>query len=372
MSPTIAVLMLCIGLAMLIAGAEILIRGAVSLAAAAKVSPLVIGLTVVAFGTSSPELAVSVQAALTGQPDIAIGNVIGSNIFNVLAILGLSSVIVPLVVAPQLIRFDVPLMIGLSIAVYVLALDGSIGRLDGLLFVIGLVAYTSWVTVQSRRERRTIEEEYAREFGIPTGEVKVTLGGLLARAALVAIGLAFLVPGSRWFTQGAVSIASALGLSDLVIGITIIAVGTSLPEIATSVLAAIRGERDIAVGNAVGSNIFNILSVLGITAVVSPQGIPVAEEAMRLDLPVMIAVAVACLPIFFTSHCIARWEGALFLGYYVAYTAYLVMEATEAPLRHAYVTAMLGFVLPLTTLTLLISVWRAWRRGARSDHGVAG
>jgi len=292
-----------IGLVGLIIGAELLVRGASRLAIGFGISPLVVGLTVVAFGTSSPELAVSTGSALSGQADIALGNVVGSNIFNVLFILGLSASIGTLVVAQQLIRLDVPLMIGVAILPLLLGLDGKIGRLDGLLLFAGIVAYIVFAIRQSRKETKEIEAEYDHEFGQGGG-----MGPRQAviQIALVIAGLALLVVGARWLVNGAVALARSLGLSELIIGLTIIAAGTSLPEVATSVIASLRGERDIAVGNVVGSNIFNILAVLGLTAAVAPEGVTVPVAALRFDIPFMIAVSVACLPIFFTGYRIAR------------------------------------------------------------------
>ncbi len=254
---------------------------------------------------------VSIQSTLAGQPDVAIGNVVGSNIFNVLFILGLAALIIPLRVSQQLIRFDVPLMIALSIAFWLLANDGRMGRLDGLLLTAGLVSYTVLAIVQSRREQAAIQAEYEAEFG---AKEKASVGGHLWNAILLIAGLGLLVLGSRWFVEAAVTIARDLGVSELVIGLTIVSAGTSLPEVATSIMAAIRGERDIAVGNAVGSNLFNIMGVLGISSLVSAGGIGVSEAALQLDIPVMIAVAAACLPIFFTGHVIARWEGTCSLA----------------------------------------------------------
>ena len=353
-----------LGLVLLVAGAEWLVRGASRLAASCGVSPLVVGLTVVAFGTSAPELAVSVSSALAGNPDIAVGNVVGSNILNVLFILGLAALITPLVVAQQLVRLDVPLLIGVSLLMYGLALDGRVGRLDGLLLFAGVVAYTVFSIVKSRRESAEIQAEYAQEFGAAEPQ---TRRGILMDLLLIAAGLALLVLGARWLVDGAVAIARHFGLSELIIGLTIVAVGTSLPEVAATVVASLRGERDIAVGNVIGSNLFNILAVLGLTALLAPAGVPVSSAALRLDIPVMIAVAVACLPVFFTGHLIARWEGALFLGYYLAYASYLILYATEHALLPAFSGAMLGFVLPLTAITLAVLAWRAWRAGTRSQ-----
>lgn len=353
-----------LGLVVLTTGAELLVRSASGLALAMKISPLVIGLTVVAYGTSTPELVVSLQSSLRGQPDIALGNVVGSNIFNVLFILGLSALIIPLRVSQQLIRFDVPLMIGMSILTAVLALDGQIGRLDGLLLFGGLLAYTIWAVVKSRTEQAEIKEEYAAEYGT---KKTVSTGRTMLSIVLVVVGLVLLVLGSRWFTDSAITIARHFGLSELVIGLTIVAAGTSLPEVATSVIAAFRGERDIAVGNVVGSNIFNIMGVLGLSSVVSGQGVAVSETALYFDIPVMIVVAIACLPIFFTGHLIARWEGGLFFLYFLAYTGYLIAAATSPAITRTLAVVVLGFVIPLTVVTLAVGVTRSLRSTRRPD-----
>ncbi len=339
------------GAAMLIIGAELLVRGASRLAGAVGISPLVIGLTVVAFGTSAPEMAVSVDAALTGRGEIALGNVIGSNIFNVLFILGVSALIVPLIVSQRLVRLDVPLMIGASLALFIVALDGRVSRLDGALLFAGVIAYTVWSLRESRRAGARSREQHEQGYDNKTAWPLHVLA--------IAAGLVVLVLGARWLVEGAVSFARLLQVSELIIGLTIVAVGTSLPEVATSVLAALRGQRDIAVGNVVGSNLFNILAVMGLAALVAPAGIGVSTSVLGLDLPVMTAVAVACLPIFFTGRAIARWEGALFLSYYIAYTAYLILGATQHDALPMFSAVMLGFVLPLTAVTLFVLFMRA-------------
>jgi cation:H+ antiporter len=353
-----AIYLIVLGLITLVAGGELLVRGAARLAAVAGISPLVIGLTVVAFGTSAPELAVSIKASLDGQPDIAVGNVVGSNIFNVLFILGISALISPLVVSSQLVRFDVPLMIVASLLLLGLGWDGSIGRLDGMGLFAGLLLYTGWTIRQSRRESAAVKQQFAKEFGEP----KKTSAAVLALQGLLIVGgLVLLSFGARWLVTGAVSIARFAGMSELLIGLTIVAAGTSLPEVAASVLASIRGERDIAVGNVVGSSIFNILCVLGLSAAIVPGGVAVSPAALRFDIPVMIAVSIACLPIFFTGHLIARWEGALFFAYYLAYTAYLILAAIVPNFSRTFGFVMLAFVVPLTVVTLLIGVFRALR-----------
>nr|WP_272890845.1 calcium/sodium antiporter [Stutzerimonas sp. S1] len=347
------------GLVLLVAGAEVLVRGAAKLAARFGISPLIIGLTVVAFGTSAPETAVSVQASFNGSGDIAIGNVLGSNIANVLLILGATALIAPLLVSRQLIRLDVPIMIGASLVTYALAWDGALSRLDGALLFSAVITYTLFLIISSRRNNAANDEdEFAKEFGL---HEPAKPHATLINVGLVIAGLALLVGGSNFLVEGAVSLARALGLSELVIGLTVIAVGTSLPELATSILAAIRGERDIAVGNIVGSNIFNLLCVLGLSALVSPQAIGVSDNALGFDFPVMIAVAVACLPIFFVDYCIRRWEGLLFLAYYAAYTSYLVLVSTGRPFAQTLGEAILGYALPLTAVTLLVIAARAWK-----------
>jgi cation:H+ antiporter len=351
------VIFLVLGLVLLIAGAELLVRGASRLALRFGISPLVVGLTVVAFGTSAPELAVSVQAGLAGQSDIAAGNIVGSNIFNVLFILGLAALILPLAVSQQLVRLDVPLMIGVSLLFWIMALDGRIGRFDGLLLVVGIAAYTLFAIRQGRRDGPPIETQHAQEFGAANG---AWLGRLPVQLALIASGLALLVLGASWLVDSAVAIARVLGVSELVIGLTIVAAGTSLPEVATSIVAALRGERDIAVGNVVGSNIFNLLGIGGIAALVTPGGLEVAPALLRLDLPVMAAVAFACLPIFATGHLIARWEGGLFVAYYAAYVAYLILASTQHAALPPFSGVMLGFVLPITVVTLAV-LWTRQR-----------
>lgn len=353
-----------VGLALLIFGAELLVRGASRMAAWAGISPLVIGLTVVAFGTSAPELAINVQSSLAGQPDIAIGNVVGSNIANVLLILGLSAAIAPLMVQQQVVRQDVPLMIGVSVVTYLFALDGLISTFEGFILFGALLFYVWFLIRQSRTESLDVVKEYEQEFA---SHEQKNLRGWLLNLGLVVVGLGLLVVGARWMVDSAVEVARWLGVDELVIGLTVVAVGTSLPELATSVMAAIKGERDIAVGNVVGSNIFNLMSVLGLSAIIVPIGIPVSQAALSFDIPVMIAVALASFPIFLTGGKIYRWEGFLFVGYYVAYTVYLILDATS----HAALPLMSGvmawFVLPLTVLTLVISVvyeYRVRRRRA--------
>src|SRR5260370_185343 len=279
-------------------GAEVLVRGAARLSSALGVSPLIVGLTVVAYGTSSAELAACARSAVLGQNGLAIGIVVGSNIFNVLLVLGVSALIIPLTVTKRVIRLDVPIMIAVSVLLYLLALDGAISRWDGLLLFAGVVAYTLFTVLGARHERSqswvtevpaasAIEQPSSRRYSVIT------------QVVFIAIGLVMLVIGARWFVSGAVSLAESLGVSETVIGLTIVAAGTSLPEAATSIVAALRRKPEIAVGNIVGSNIANVLLVMGVTGLVAPQGVAVSVSALNFDMPVMIAVAASCLPVFF-------------------------------------------------------------------------
>jgi len=311
----------------------------------------------VAFGTSAPELAVSVQAGLAGRFDIALGNVVGSNTFNVLLILGVSALIAPLAVARRLVRLDVPVMIGVSVLAWLFAAGGLVSRAEGAILIAGIVAYTAFLIVKARRDR--VPRSDKNEGGAATHGRLGRRATVLAIVA-VAIGLGVLVLGARWLVSGATGLARQLGASELVIGLTIVAAGTSLPELATSVVAAFRGERDIAVGNIVGSNIFNILAVLGAAGLVS-GGIEVAPAALRFDIPIMIAAAVVCLPVFFTRGEISRWEGGLFVGYYLAYTVYLVLHAGHAPALPYFTSVIWQLVVPLTVLILVISFVHALR-----------
>lgn len=360
---SITVILFILGFVLLISGAETLVRGASRLAVAVGISPLVVGLTVVAYGTSAPELAVTVQAAFANQTDIAIGNVVGSNIANILLILGISATVTPLAVSRQLVRWDIPLMIGLAIVMLVMGLDGKISRIDGLILFSGAIIYTIVAIRQSRQQTLAIVTEASELEKMGARKIRLSQAGV--QLSLIVIGLGLLVLGSRWLVNGAVALARLLGASELIIGLTIVAIGTSMPEIATSIAAGIRGERDIAVGNAVGSNIFNILLVMGLCSIVAPRGVDVSPTALRFDMPVMIAVMVASLPIFFTGYRIARWEGIFFLGYYSAYLAYLVLDATRHQALPVYSLIMLTFVVPISAITLLGLTIRAFRTNSR-------
>ncbi len=346
-----------LALVVLTLGADWLVRGAVRLAERFGVSRLLVALTIVAFGTSAPELAVSVHSTLHGQPDVAVGNVVGSNVMNLLLILGLAALFAPLVIARKLVRIDIPVLVAVSALLLLLSLDGSIGRLDGVLLFAGGVGYT----LLSVRLARSDEQVEGEPRPAPRGKAAGDLGWIVA-------GLVLLVVGARWFVDGAVELARALGVSELVIGLTIVAIGTSLPELATSVVAALRGERDVAVGNVVGSNLLNILAILGLCGLLAPDGVAVSPALVGFDMPVMIAAAFATLPIALARGRIARWEGAFFLLAYAAYALYLVLRATEHDSLPLYSSVMLRFVLPLVAVTLLVLLAQGLQRrraGAR-------
>ncbi len=363
------VVFLAAGLALLVLGADLLIRGASKLATTVGIPPLIVGLTVVAFGTSAPELAVSLNASLNGQADIALGNVVGSNICNVLLILGISSIIAPLVVAKQLVRLDVPIMIGVSALVMFFGFDNQISRSDGLILFVGGLAYTLFLLLQSQKEKSPMLED-----GLILDETRSpSIKEVSLNAGLFAVGTTMLVAGSHWLVESAVTIATFLGASPLIIGLTVIAFGTSLPELATSVMASFRGERDLAVGNVIGSNIFNILIVLGLTSAVSETGIYISNSAQRFDIPVMLAVAIMCLPIFFTDNQVSRREGVLLLGYYALYVGYLIANATHPD--SIWIGSINLIVIPLTLLMLSLLGWRTWltfRRKRRERERAKG
>lgn len=346
------ILMFILGLAALTIGAEAMVRGAARLALTLGISPLVIGLTIVAFGTSAPEMAVSAGAALNGSGDLAIGNVVGSNIANVLLILGLSALIVPLLVAEQIIRQEIPIMIGATLLLVVLALDGSISRGEGALLFALVIVYSVFLVIQSRQASKATVDEFADEMPDAGSRWDAHWS---VQILLVLGGLGLLVLGADWLVNAAVAVARSFGVSDLVIGLTVVAVGTSMPEIATSLVAALRGERDIAVGNIIGSNIFNIFACLGLASMLADGGLAVSAAVRNFDLWVMLAVAFACLPIAITGREIARWEGGIFLAYYIAYTAYVVLAAVNHDSLPAFSAVMVGYVLPLTVITLIVS-----------------
>lgn len=359
----LSLLLLISGFLLLVLGGEALVRGAASLGRRLGLSSLIIGLTVVAFATSTPELAVSVGAALSGSPGLAVGTVIGSNIANILFVLGLTAVFSGLVVKVRLIKADIPIMVGFSVLALALALDGSFSAVDGAILLGLLILYLAASVWYSRRQREQgVEEKLGVERVLsqgPGGRLTAklratTLGCTTVDLLLLAGGVGLLVLGARFVVESATAIAAALGVSELIIGLTVVAIGTSLPELVTSVIAALRGERDMAVGNLVGSNIFNIGAVLGITSIVSPVTLRVDPAVIAFDLPVMLAAALVLLPLAFAGRFITQWEGGLLAGIYVAYVAFVFLSAGAHDALEPFSEAMLWFVVPLTVIWLVI------------------
>ncbi len=348
------IIYLILGLILLIAGADALVRGASNLAKIAGLSPLIIGLTIVAFGTSAPEMAINIQSTFQDKSDLAVGNVVGSNIFNILFILGLSAMITNLIVQVQLVRKDIPILIAVTFITYFLSFDGIIERFEGLVLFSGIIIYT---VLLIRQEKKNSSAPRHNAIVKPENNKKKPKQFAISTILIIA-GLGALVLGSNWLVDASVSIARYFGISELIIGLTIIAAGTSLPEVATSVIAAIKGERDIAVGNVVGSNLFNLMAVLGLSALLAPNGISVSRAALSFDMPFMLAVTIACLPIFFTGYMISRWEGWLFFGYYIAYTLFLILNSIQHDLLPFYSDILFLFITPIVIVTITISVWR--------------
>lgn len=312
-----------------------------------------VALTIVAFGTSAPELAVSVQASVDGQTDLMLGNIIGSNISNTLLILGLSALFIPLKVHKSLIKSDAPIMIGITILLFILCYNGILGFWECLLLVTLLVIYLVFLARQKKH--------------IPGVEVEANdagTGNMALNVTLTLVGFVLLITGARWLISSSLIFAEMAGVSELIIGLTVVAIGTSLPEIVISLIAAFRGERDIAVGNVVGSNILNILAVLGFSGIFASEGIPIQQSLLAFDFPVLIVASLACLPIFYTGHKIVRWEGGVFLLFYFAYLFYLFLSSTDHRFLDVFINIMLFFVLPVAIITILyhtIIEWK-WRR----------
>ena len=304
------------GLILLYFGAEGLVRGSSSLAFRLGLTRLVIGLTIVAFGTSMPEMVVSIRAAWTRQGDIALGNVIGSNICNIALVLGLSSLIRPLRVHAQVIRIQIPVMIVVSFLLWIVLINRELTRLEGTCFLLGIIVYVSYSLYLARKEsHETIMDNW------PVSTRDSTKGGWLD-GIFIVMGLVLLVAGARLFVSGAVLLAKTLQLSEAVIGLTVVALGTSLPELAASIVASFRKEGDIAIGNVVGSNIFNILAILGISSMVRPIGM---GGIHRTDIFIMILMAILLLPLAWSGFIIKRWEGAILLLFYFCYVFYLFL-----------------------------------------------
>ena len=344
------------GLVLLGFGAELLVKGSVRIASLFGISPFLVGLTIVALGTSTPEIAVSLMAALAGNTSVSVGNVLGSNIMNILIVLGLSALVAPLIVSAQMVKREVPIMIALTLIVFLLALDGILSRIDGILLCVLLSAFIRYTIVFGKKEQ---QEQKERQANKPSPDEKRF--SIIGMIGLILIGLGFLTFGSNIFVKGAVELARHFGISEFVIGATVVAFGTSLPEIVTSMVAVWKNERDLVVGNVLGSNIFNLLAVLGITCIFSPNALLIEQGVLNFDFPVLLAVSFACLPIFFIGHKVGRSKGALFLFYYACYSLYILLKPGKHPALTTFEPAMLYFVIPLTCLTLGVFSFRQWQ-----------
>lgn len=340
-----AALTFAVGLTALLAAAKLIVRAASDLGAALGLGPMVVGLTIVAVGTSTPELAVVGQAVAADDTALAVGSVIGSNVANILLVLGLAACMGTMHVASRVVRFDVPVMLAASVALILFALDGTVGRIDGIALLAGLAAFVTWTIVQTRRETEVDQHSPGTDHPPKHWSPAIAL-------AAFAVGVAAVGGAARVVVAGAEGVAAALGVPELIVGLTIVALGTSAPEIVTTLVAARAGNHDLAVGNAVGSNIFNIMLVLGSIGAITPSGLAISEDALRLDLPVMAAAALACLPVLAWDHALRRWEGALFVSYYAAYLLFLVLDATGHRAAHPFAVVMGAFVVPLSIVTL--------------------
>ena len=314
------------GLGALIVGAEVMVRGSARAASRLGISPIVVGLTVVSIGTSMPELAVGVVAASEGSGALAVGNIAGTNVVNMLFVLGLSALILPLAIEMRTLRFELPVMAGAAILLWVLAANGVLSRIDGLILVIGAIAYTFAVILASRRERQEAVAEFAESY--PPDATRTSGHRTLLHIGMMLAGIAVVVLGAEWLVDAAVGMAREFGVSDALIGLTVVAIGTSAPELVTTVVSTLRGERDIAVGNLLGSSIYNILLILGVTCLVPAHGLELTPALVRIDIPIMVGVTLACIPIFISGRRVGRFEGGAMVGAYVAYLVFLLATQT--------------------------------------------
>ncbi len=309
-------LLLIGGLAILIAGGEVLVRGAVGIALKFNLSPLVIGMTIVSFGTSAPELLVSLKAALEGHPEIAIGNIVGSNIANITLVLGITAMILPIPVKKNTLKIDWPIMMGVSVLFYLFILNGVLNTWEGAIFVILLIFFVIYQLKSSKTNEVNNEDEVIAELKNKNSNVYFHL-------LLIVVGIVALSFGAEWLLTGAVNIAQDFGVSEHIISVTIIAFGTSVPELATSVIAAFKKQMDISVGNLIGSNIFNLLSVLGFTSLI--KEIPISQGVILNDIFWVLGASFLLLP-FMLNYNISRWKGAVLTLFYLAYVFFLLGE----------------------------------------------
>lgn len=316
------------GLVVVVFGAEILLRSAAQVAAMLGVSPIVIGLTIVSIGTSTPELAVGIMAVVEDKGSLAVGNIAGTNIFNILFILGLSAIIHPLPIRLLSIKIDVPVMIGSAFMLILMSLDGVLARTEGALLVLAAVFYTIVLIRESRGESAATKKEFSEEFGVGFIPKTHRYPEYAIQSLLLLTGMALSILGANLLVAGAVNIAKAYGVTDALIGLTIVAIGTSAPELVTTLVATYKNDRDVAIGNLIGSSIYNILVILGVTTLVAPSGIDVENDILWIDLPLAAMVAVVCLPVFNSERMVSRTEGVVFVAAYIIYFMILILFRT--------------------------------------------
>ncbi len=343
-----------VGLVALVGGAEIMVRAVTKVAALLGISKLIIGLTVVAFGTSAPELAISIQAGINGETDIMIGNIIGSNISNTLLILGFVALIIPIKVNVSIIKSDAPIMIGATLLVFIFALNGFVSFWECLALSFFLVIYLIYLARQG-------SPEVIAPIKKPEKKLSTSIGYVLA----CIVGFILLISGARWMIDSAIIFAEMAGVSELVIGLTVVAVGTSLPEVVVVLVAALKKERDIAVGSIIGSNILNLLAVLGVSGLFIEGAIPVQPVLLQFDMIVLIAASVLCIPIFYTGFRIERWEGGIFLFFYLSYLFYLFLSNTGHSWLDGFSNVMIYFVIPVIGLIILVVTVLEWKKRSR-------
>lgn len=350
----------------LLCAGHLVIRAAAAIGAKFGLPPMVIGLTIVAGGTSAPELAVVFQAIAADDTELAVGSIVGSNIANVLLVLGLAATAGTIHVTSRVLRIDVPIMVAASAALLLASLDGSVGRLDGGLFLLALSAFILWTFRSATTEADPAVDEISGP--VQRRSERRRVDRLPFHIASLIAGLGALVFTSSFVVSGAEEIANQLGIPQLVIGLTVLALGTSAPEIATTLVAAFQGNRQLAVGNVVGSNIFNILLVLGLGGAVSGN-IEIATSVTQVDLPVMIAAAVACLPLLLWDNRLDRWEGGAFVAFYLAYVVFLTLDAGNHEATNAFAFIVAAIVAPLTILTAMtLAYHRRWPQSGGSIH----
>jgi cation:H+ antiporter len=320
------------GLGALVVGAEVMVRGGGTLASRLGISPIVVGLTVLSIGTSMPELTVGVVSAAEGSGALAVGNIAGTNIVNLLLVLGLSALLLPLAIEISTMRFELPVMAMAALLLWALAADGVLSRLDGLILLVGAIVYTVVLIWTARRESREVATEFAAAYtangaghAVPANDRRTIL---ILHVGMMLGGIAVVVLGAEWLVDAAVGMARGFGVSDAFIGLTVVAIGTSAPELVTTIVSTLRNQRDIAIGNLLGSSIYNILLILGITCLVPTHGLVLPPSLVRIDIPIMVTVVLVCIPIFISGRRVHRAEGAAMVVAYLSFLAFVLATQT--------------------------------------------